>query len=521
MTDSGTEQTAEMRRKYLRWSIPSIVLAIVSAGFALASLQAQRHIRGRYDAVIREYLDSASDRANTWTVESMRRAEVAAKRLLVENPDSADAAETMARVDLVSQNHALLQIASSATDSESRSSRDWLELAMNSRQHAVDSMRRAAKLDGPAAVDARLWILDWRFRVGDARVVESEARLLDLQSECEALLASGADARLLLADLLIHRALRFPSEENLQRVSQWIADASEQLLQIPQSSIQRNASLVEATTVSDPAQARKEAVRSISEYLQSKQSSAASWRDREAMFRMRIAVGNLREAFDFAWTSLGEVSVLDRESFRFAVAASALRSMVLHSSFPKLDPPSEKHVALLFGFALRFAPDSGQVVRVVEALLGVDASTLALQRALEGGHDAAARDALQWVRMLGESPSTSRSTSLPPSVRDDPLLAPGTVLALRLTRKRGKLDDRALLEILNSAATAWKSNVELHMLRSELAMKLEDYKTAIDSLSKLNQQFPDEPQIARALSDAKSRMRSGPFESAPKDTETP
>ena len=78
-----------------------------------------------------------------------------------------------------------------------------------------------------------------------------------------------------------------------------------------------------------------------------------------------------------------------------------------------------------------------------------------------------------------------------------------------------------MLEILNSAATAWKSNVELHMLRSELAMKLEDYKTAIDSLSKLNQQFPDEPQIARALSDAKSRMRSGPFESAPKDTETP
>lgn len=505
-----TESLQETRRKYLRWSIPSIVLAIITVLFAVASFWAQMHVGRRYESIVSDYLKSNAESDPRWTLDSMRHASIAAKRLVVENPESAEVATRFALVEFHSQRELMrtLSNANAAIDKESR--QQMQELAKTMRQRAIDSMRRAAKLEGLAAGQARLWMLDWQFREDQLGTAPSGTQLEEWYDACKGMIASGDDAQLLLADLLIHRAYFAESDVDSKSTSRWLQEAVEHLSSITNPSIERDASWIEATAISDPLKAKNEAVKAISNQRHLHRNSVATWREREAMFRIRLGLGNPQEAFDFAWARLGEIAPPERDLFRRSTASSALRFMkaqLLGSS-----PQSDKNAALLFGFAIRMAPDSARVTPLLKSYLLNDSGQApdALSKAIEQGPDTPLKDLLDWLRQCRNGSDGGAIPPPPASLAYDQLLAPGTILTIILLKRSDVFNDQDMLNILNRLVPIWNDYIELHSLRSELAVQLEEYPSAYESLVKLRERFPEEPRIISLLKRIESKIK--PFE---------
>lgn len=514
-----TESLQETRRKYLRWSIPSIVLAIITVLFAVASFWAQRHVQRRYASIVSDYLDSNLESDPLWTFDSMRHAGIAAKRMVVESPESAEAATKFAWVELHSQRELLRYLSKPEASIDQKSRQEWMDLAKTIRQRAIDSMRRASKLDGPAAGQARLWMLDWQFREDQIGNAVSEAQLLKWQEACEEMIASGDDAHLLLADLRIHRASLAASNADSPSVNRLLEEAAEQLGSITKPSIERDASWIEATAFSNPLKAKSEAVKAVSNYRHFNQTSATTWRERDAMFRIRLGLGNLQEAFDFAWTSLGEIPSPERDLFRWSTASSAARNM--NAQLLSASPEFHRNAVQLFGFAIRIAPDSARIASLLETLVlkEREPGTEAFDKALEQSPDISMKELLGWLRQCGSGSDGIPTPSA--TLADDPLLAPGTMRAILKLQRNGALKDRDMLKMLELLVPIWNDNVELHSLRSELAIQLEEYPSALESLVKLKKRFPEEPRINALLKNVESQLNRSIGNSPTAIPETP
>jgi hypothetical protein len=513
------ESLEETRRKYLRWSIPSIVLAIVTLLFTVASFWAQRHVQWRYESIVSNYLNSNLESDPPWTLDSMRHAGIAAKRLVVENPESAEAATAFAMVELHSQRELLRSISKPEASIDRKSLQAWTDLARTIRQRAIDSMRRAATLEGPAATQARLWMLDWQFREDQIGNAESEAQLLKWQEACEEMIAFGDDAKQLLADLRIHRALLAASNADSESVNRLLEEAVADLDSITEHTIERDASWIEATAFANPLKAKSEAVKAISNYRHFNQASAATWREREAMFRIRLGLGNPKEAFDFAWTSLSEIPSPERDLFRWSTASSAIRTM--KSQLLNAGPEFDRNPAPLIGFAVRIAPDSGRITSLLETLVLKERgpATDAVAKALEHGQDLPLKELLGWLAQCSSGLDTMPTP--PATLAEDPLLAPGTMRAILLLQRNDALKDQEMLKMLGLLVPVWNDNFELHSLRSDLAIQLEDYPSALESLVKLRERFPEEPRIHSLLKNVESKLNRSDSDSPTAKPNTP
>lgn len=472
---SEPQNVASIRRKYLRWSIPSLVLAVICAAFTVASSSSKKQITQRYDSIISDYLASADAIDSEAGIQEMRRAEIAAKRLVVENPISTDAILQSARVNLASYAKLNAGIASKK-DSDPEGIVKLNELGLGARSRAMQSMQRAAKRDGKAALEARLWISDWRFRSSQGKLSASENEHRELIKECENLLACGAPANLLVADILIHDALRFPMHESWEQTIEQIQRAQSILASDTATSIDRTATLVEILSITDMKHARALAAGAVAESVRDGTDASLSWRDREALFRCRLFLGNPQEAFDFAWRSFSELPPLERDVFRWNAAASSIRGLIVN--LRQLDHNSERNAAMLLGFALRIAPDSLHIVHAIDSLWepGEGSMRITWDSIVDSGHD---RNLSHWGNAMrhwwkedSQSKSGTASEPLPGAV--DPSLIPVSVVAIRRMRQRGMIDARTQLRMLDWLIGSDANNSELRRMRDNLAAASSD-----------------------------------------------
>jgi hypothetical protein len=475
-TPKSLIEISENRRKYLRWSIPSLVLAMIAGIFTIASSIAQKRVIPRYEKVVAEYLEAMTDSACLWNENDMRRAEIAVKRLVVENPNSAQRILQSAKVELASYDKIQSTIASQA-DGHPEKIAKWNELAIHAKSRAIQSMQRAAKLDGADALEARHWLLDWSFR--NMRDRSSELGVVSPASiqQCEELVAMGVPANILLTDMMIHRTLRFPECDEWTEIRASIQRASHLLDKERHSSLEINASRVEISAVLEPTRARAEAIKFVSESVRDPRSSHLDWRGFDAIFRLRLHMGNPSEAFDFAWKSLPELPASEREVFRWNAAASALRSMVVQLHHD--EPQRKRSAAMLFGFALRFAPDSPQMIRAINAILNdhLEPEREEWMKVVTAECDSGVSDWIAWLRFwrarvaesdVAES-DVADSSGIP--VLDSSLI-PGAIVAIRLIRQRGIVDHAVQMRMLDTLLPANPSNPDLRRIRDELAKSL-------------------------------------------------
>jgi hypothetical protein len=474
-TSNEPQNVASIRRKYLRWSIPSLVLAVVCAVFTVASSSSKKQITQRYDSIISDYVASADAIDSEAGIQEMRRAEIAAKRLVVENPNSTNAVLQSARVNLASYAKLNAGIASKK-DTDPGGIAKLNELALGARSRAMQSMQRAAKRDGKAALEARLWISEWRFRSSQGKLLSSEDEHKELVRECEDLLARGAPASLLVADVLIHDALRFPMQESWDQTIEQIQRAQSILASDTSVSIDRTATHAEILSITDLKQSRALAAGAVAQSVRDEKDSSLSWRDREALFRCRLFLGNPQEAFDFAWRSFSELPPLERDIFRWNAAASSIRGLIVQ--FRQPDQNAERNVAMLLGFALRIAPDAPQIVHAIDLLWepGEGARKSPWDAIVDTGHD---RNLSQWVgamrRWLKEdslSQSGTASESYPEAI--DRTLIPCSVVAIRRMRQRGMIDASKQLRMLDWLISSDANNADLLRMREYLATASSD-----------------------------------------------
>lgn len=444
-----------------------MVLAAISGIFALASYSAQQRVIPRYQKVVAEYLEATVSADHSWKIEDMRRAEIAAKRLLIEDPSSPTRILLSARVGLASYASIRREIASQPPG-DSQMTDELEELAIQANARAIQSMQRAARLEGAEALEARLWIRDWRFRSMRDHFTVSEGDSSDSMKEFSELLSLGAHAHLFGADVLIHQALRFPYAIDWSQSHSSMRKAKDILVQDQQSSLEKNASQVEVAAVLEPATAASDAIRFVSESVRDIKQIPWDWRAREAIFRLRLHMGSPAEAFDFAWTSLTDVPAAEREIFRWNVAASSLRAMViqLHQS----DPQAKRNVPLLFSFAVKFAPDSPQLVQVIRLLLenNVDAIGQDWLKAMMGGHEPGISDWIDWVRSVTAEDAIAAKKTPRELPRLDPSFVPGAMVAIRVARQRALVEHRTLTRMIDSLLEADPENASLQRLREEL-----------------------------------------------------
>lgn len=457
----------ETRRKYLRWSIPSLALAMIAGSFTVASYLAQKRVIPRYEKLVAEYMEANRGKGELWSESDMRRAEIAAKRLVVENPYSAQRILQSARIGLVSYERIQNAIASHA-DKRAEILTKWNELAVNAKARAIQSMQRATKLEGADALQARHWLLDWSFRSMRDRSADMGVESPESMKQCEELIAMGVPAKLLFADMMIHRALRFPEQEKWNEIHASMQRARKLLDQERLASLERNASQVEISAVLEHKRANVEAIKFVSESVRDIKQIPWDWRAREAIFRLRLYMGNPAEAFDFAWTSLADMPAAEREIFRWNVAASSLRAMVvqLHQS----DPQAKRNVPLLFSFAVKFAPDSPQLVQVIRLLLenNVDAVGHDWLETMRGGHEPGISDWIDWVRSVAAEDAIAATNTTRELPRLDPSFVPGAIVAIRVARQRTPVEHSTLMRMLDSLLEADPENSSLQRISEEL-----------------------------------------------------
>jgi len=467
-TPKSLIEISENRRKYLRWSIPSLVLAMIAGIFTIASSIAQKRIIPRYERVVADYLEAVTDSAGLWNESDMRRAEIAAKRLVVEDPNSTDRILQSAKVGLGAYEKIQRTIASQA-DSHPEKVARWSELAIHAKSRAIQSMQRATKLDGADALEARHWLLDWSFRnMRDQSTALGVVSPASIQ-QCEELVAMGVPAHILLTDMMIHRTLRFPECDEWTEIRASIQRASRLLDKERHASLEINASRVEISAVLEPTRATAEAIKYVSESVRDPRAPRLDWKGFDAVFRLRLHMGNPSEAFDFAWKSLAELPASEREVFRWNVAASALRSMVIQLHHD--EPQRKRSAAILFGFALRFAPDSPQMIRAINAILNdrPDEEREEWIKVVTAECDSGVSGWIAWLQFwctkVAES-DIADSSGIP--VLDSSLI-PGAIVAIRLIRQQGIVDHAVQLQSLDTLLLADPSNPVLRRIREELA----------------------------------------------------
>jgi len=364
----------ETQETYWRWGVPSLILAGVTlCSMALSYFFVEPNIASRYEAMVVAVhgFDLDSDRIGTPSTRTiqwfanMRKAELAAERLMVHSPTEARYRRMHAEVALEIDRTGK-QILSNISPDASEDGQRCKELVTASRNRALESIRSATRLDGPDAAWAKIWILrndllKLRQNCRDDRMLVPS--MIDRVGQLSNSL-DPADIEDILGGLDVQSAYRVsPSldvAERKTRLDSGIARLETSLSRsIPKDAslpgdLITKAWLVEGLASVDPQRAIREAREAIVEYSQVMQRMSNEWSSEvkieaiDAFFRCLMVVSGIEEASATVLTRIEAIPPEDQQMLRHIAVASELRALVSKSAFPE-----GVHGEILSGSVLR------------------------------------------------------------------------------------------------------------------------------------------------------------------------
>lgn len=351
----------ETQETYWRWGVPSLILGGVTlSSMALSYFFVEPNILSRYEAMVVDSQDfelepkplgDSSTRTIEWFA-SMRKAELAAERLMVHSPTEARYRRMHAEVALEIDRTGKRILAAIPPDASEEVQR-CKELVSASKNRALESIRSATRFEGPDAAWAKVWLLrddllklSQNCRDDRMRVPTMIDRVGQLSNRLD-----PADIEEILGVLYVQHAYQsFPSLDIAERKTR-LESGITRLEASLSRSIPNDASspgdlitkawLVEGLASVDPQRAIREAREAIVEHSQAMQSMSNEWsievkiRAIDAFFRCLLVVSGIEEASATVLTRLEAIPPEDQQLLRHIVVASEFRALVSKSAFPE------------------------------------------------------------------------------------------------------------------------------------------------------------------------------------------
>jgi len=545
-----SNELPETPETYWRWGVPSLVLGGVTLiAMGMSYFFVEPRILNRYENIISQAQESRlvadpdgnlSMHSLEW-FQSMKKAELAAQRLMVHSPMQARYRRVHAEIALEIDRVGRRILAKEPNVGED--SKPLKEFVMVSKNRAMESIRSATRLEGPDAIWAKIFILrnDLLKLRQNCRVEESQIHSMMDRTEQLSIGMNAVEFDEILGALdiqLAHRAS--PIFEETQRVIKLrsgIARLESSLNNInpidtsnPRRLITR-AWLVEGLASIDPQRAVREARAAIVEYSPVMQRMRIDWSIEtkieaiDAFFRCLMMVSGIEEASTSVLTRIEQILPEEQQLLRHTVVASELRALVAKSVFPE-GAHGDLPVGSILRSMLRFGSDHPEVRRLLdqyydanyganydENYIGQDQGSdplVELLRVDATGTPETFLVVLEWTKQIMQRPAELRHKAgeVIPEWSDRDIEGLVGLLAYWIQASRSSTVEWARLEtICESFNRAHPESFDLKIGAAVLAMGFQEWNLAISYLEKIGTNSPNGKFVAGLLEEA--RKQSG------------
>ena len=533
----------ETRETYWRWGVPSLILAGVTlSSMALSYFFVEPNLLRRYEAMVvgsqnvefeLEQLGNPSTRTAQWFAR-MRRAELAAERLMVHSPTEARYRRMHAEVALEIDRTGKQILANISPDTSEHGQR-CKELVSASKNRALESIRSATRLEGPDAAWAKAWILrdellklKQKCRDDRMRVPTMVDRVGQLSNSLE-----PAEIAEILGALEVQYAYQaFPALEVSERVAQLRSGIARLETSLSRSIANAASSpgdlitkawLVEGLASVDPQRAIREAREAILEHSQIMQRMSDEWSSEiriqaiDAFFRCLMLVSGIDEASATVLSRIEAIPPEDQQLLRHVIVASELRALVSKSVFPE-GVFGEILSGSVFRSMLRIGSDHPEVLDLLDRYYDADqaqSSDPLLELMVVEAE--ATQDTflmvLDWTKRImdrqGERGQGHEESFPAFSERD--LEGFVGLLAYWIQESGSRsVPWEGLGTICESFNRAFPNSLDLKIGSAVLAMRFQKWDLAIGYLESIGPNSPNRGLIDGLLQEARKRLSMGP-----------
>ncbi|MFN9348308.1 MAG: hypothetical protein ACK6DQ_17085 [Planctomycetota bacterium] len=515
-----SDNLPETPQTYWRWGLPSLILAIVTILLVIASqFIIEPSIDHRYESIVHQSISNHR-------LEDLKRAELAAQRLMVRYPDQSKYRRMHAEVNLEISSLAN-RMFSEIAQKDSAGFDQWTNLSNAARSRARESIRSATRLQG---VDGQ-WAKNWLVRE-ETRWVRQSCR--DESSRIQSLIdryrqsstqpdVTESDLELGYLEIQLAHTLSPPLEQSVKDalLSSGVGQIASRLEQYRLSRNETTEVLIaqawmaEGLASIEPARASqvaREAVLKYSSVLQDGSNLPVPERIEafEAFFRCLMLVSGPEEATSSILGRLDQIPSLDQMQLRHLAVASQLRAWASAASYPEGAYAAIPSGAFLKS-ALRLGPDHPDLVWLFGILL------MDQKKTLVAASDPF-MDQLNWVRNMiqgmPEDTSPGHDQSLRWSEKDLDVGLSLLSLLIQISRKH-KLPWTRLEPIVDAMIAAYPKSPEVKLGRAILLSDNSRWEQAIVDLELLAKLAPENKLIEQLLKQAHEQA-TGKQQSDPK-----
>lgn len=511
------------RSQYWEWSKPSLVLAFVSSLFALLSVYAQGGIQGYYRSIVAATLGKVAANDSV-TPKEIQRAELAVKRLLQGERNVGELQMNAANL----ANGAAIMHASRARAfrQEGDVQRAVQETAQRqaAARRTFDAMSRLSKEGGELGARARLWLVaegvpggplaevDW----GDFwNRIQTQLPLSDSDTDLDReVLLSALQLRGLcrLSTAVQLHGERGDRRRDVETAVQEVEMAAEQDPRCYMIYLEGIECMVPGSGVA-VARTRFKGLLDGAKNLAEIDGQHRELERIDAAFVSLLVLDSTDEAVAFAMSNLEATSLIDHETLQAVLTQSLMRAIGRAYWFcgDDADANAKRLGGLIKGLFLLGSkyPKVLQLLDRVVFTTEEDRIAVDLSKAITADHESEVSTGIRWLRErcdLGtqgdlETPITS-------------LEGVGDELALPILGYLGYLirEQRCRPEVafvaIGDLIERWPTIGELKIAQAMVALELSRVDKAIEILSELNENIPNNAQIQNLLLQAYERALS-------------
>ena len=513
---------------YLRWGIPSIVLAVVSMLlFGYSTIVIEPRIQERYEqmrdqkfAALDISLNDLPVRNSLRTVQDNLRHErllgetsLCLRRLIFWNPEN-DCFRFQSAIISIYKAEYYLNSAYEIFSTEPQSHQIGIMTGKSQAEmrKALDAMRKVFKMNGAFAARANLWIarqqlddnLDIPF--ADLAAIEQSVRSLVADASVHAI------AKRTLGEILVEKSLRVSVDLDAEDRLLLLTEADEYFRDEPPSVLRDIAWAAEARTAVDPVFGQEIAWKASQNFWNSPESDSHLPETIAAGFDCLVMAGSIKEAQSFLIKRLQNGVTFDQLTLRKKLASVCLRSVVSNVLFPKpTSASSDSRNSTLIAMAVQLYPESPELLTVLEKIAKTsdDHWLVGVRKEIVNGEDAGLKQLMSVIDDFSNSRTATTLNSFGKLTQVSPAYG---VVASKFALRRSEIQASAIEPLIELLREINRSSPEIFLVwqdRATLHLKLKQFEEAIECLEYLKQKMPDNEDVIESI-EAISKSRLGP-----------
>lgn len=527
--ETPTEES--LQSKYLRWSVPSLVLAIVTAVLWFCSVVwTEPSIHTKYRQLSKSNIEKLRlNEPSFWISE--RAANIAS------NPPSPTEARrlidetTLALRRLVILNtrddwaHYQLGMVAAASaswyrqslegnlDADTKTQEKWRGEIVSAEKRARDEMSIVVGLGGEFAANAIRWSITDELRDLCFVTGENGEQVAKLQEQLSELSRKEKDVVVLLelrswqAKLKVLRALSLSSKESIDERRKLLDDAREVFAENQQPSLECLSWHAESMVVSNPAGAIDKGREAVQLYFTSEEELAKSPLAIAAAFKNLLLVGAISEAESLIVKSISGPPTNHTVEVRNLASAAAFRQ-IQSVELGAAKPTKNLTLAKLLGISFRLAPNSEWVRESVKKITSAsDDEGLWREIAEELGRsdDHALQCVFDSIIAAKQSENAILSEKLASLQKLEPGLFVSLASIVGSLIDNGVLDETAGGRVLRLMSQMSQEQMSVWFARVAFCSKYQQVTEEIECLEFLSTRVPENEQILARLQELRNQ----------------